>query len=383
MRPDAAEMATRNVLVLAGGGTDHVSGGVGTMMLALQQEWRRCGEDPCLHIIDTRGAGGMAGAAFCFLRACILLVQARIAGDAGLVHAHMTTRGSVVRKSMLCTLAWWTGMPVIVHMHGADFAEFFSRLPAFAKHLVAWSLRHANRIVVLGETWRNFLVDQAGIDPERIAIVLNGAAAPEPRRRTVLPGAPLRILFLGRLGDRKGVPELLHALALPRMQRLVWVATVAGDGEVARFVEMAAGLDLAGRVALPGWTGRHATQSLLQEADLLVLPSHHEALPMAVIEALSHHVAVIATPVGALPELLEDGVNALLVPPGDVPALARAMARLIEEPETRTRIAGAGHRLFTSRLDIRAIAPRMLQLYRHAAEPMHITDEGAASYDHG
>ena len=376
-------MRANRVLVLAGGGTDHVSGGVGTMMLALQQEWRRCGEDPGLHIIDTRGAGGVASATFCFVRACILLLSAKITGNAGLVHAHMTTRGSVVRKALLCSLASWIGVPVILHMHGADFAEFFEALPAFAKRLVAWSLHQARQIVVLGDTWRTFLVEQAGVDPERIAIVLNGVAGPVPRRRAVLPGAPLRIVFLGRLGDRKGVPELLHALALPRMQRLAWVATVAGDGEVPRFVEMAAGLDLSGRVALPGWVGRAATLSLLQEADLLVLPSHHEALPMAVIEALAHHVAVIATPVGALPELLVDGENALLVPPGDIPALARAMARLIEEPETRARLAEAGHVLFASRLNIRAIAPRMLQLYRHAERPVHVTEEGVATYDHG
>ena len=354
--------------MLAGGGTDHVSGGVGTMMLALQQEWRRCGEDPGLRIIDTRGAAGAAGAAWCFLRACIVLVHATLTGGAGLVHAHMTTRGSVVRKSLLCSLASLMGVPVILHMHGADFAQFFDALPMFGKRLVASSLRHARQIVVLGEAWRDFLVLHAGIDPDRIAIVLNGVACPPPRRRAVLPGAPVRIVFLGRLGDRKGVPELLQALALPRMQRLAWVATLAGDGDTARFTEMAAGLELANRVALPGWTERAATISLLQEADLLVLPSHHEALPMAVIEALAHHVAVIATPVGALPELLHDNVHALLVPPGDVPALARAMARLIEEPETRARLAAAGHRLFADRLDIRAIAPRMLALYRRAGE---------------
>ena len=88
---------------------------------------------------------------------------------------------------------------------------------------------------------------------------------------------------------------------------------------------------------------------------------------MSVLEALAHGVAVVATPVGTTPEILENGVSALLVPPGDVTALGEALARLIDDPALRGRIAAAGHGVFRARLDIALAAERLTELYRRCA----------------
>jgi len=358
----------KHLLVLAGGGTEHVSGGVGTMMLYLMDEWARRGDTRPVRVVDTRGAGGVLSGAVRFLGALLSMTAQRATGQVALVHAHMTTRGSVLRKGILCSLAWLLGLPVVVHMHGADFFEFYEARPASQQRLIGWALRRARHVVVLGESWRRFLIDRVGLDAGRVSVVLNGVAAP-PARPVRRPGRPVRILFLGRIGDRKGVPELLQALALPALPALGWTATIAGDGEVGRLAGMALALDLGDRVSLPGWVGREAAQALLAQADILVLPSHHEALPIAVIEALAHGVAVVATPVGAVPEILADERDALLVPPGDVAALAQAMARFIEDPALRERLAASGHRVFLDRLDIRSTAPRMMQILQSALEP--------------
>jgi glycosyltransferase involved in cell wall biosynthesis len=358
----------KQLLVLAGGGTQHVSGGVGTMMLYLMDEWARRGETRRVQVLDTRGAGGALSGAYRFLAALLGMTVLRAAGRVDLVHAHMTTRGSVLRKGILCSLAWLIGLPVVVHMHGADFFEFYEARPVAQRRLIGWALRRARHVVVLGESWRRFLIDRVGLDAGRVSVVLNGVAAP-PKRPARRHEGPTRILFLGRIGDRKGVPELLQALALPALQALDWQATIAGDGEVGRLTGMALALDLGDRVSLPGWVGRDAAQALLAEADILVLPSHHEALPIAVIEALAHGVAVVATPVGAVPEILTHERDALLVQPGDVAALAQAMGRLIEEPALRERLAAEGYRVFLDRLDIRSTAPRMMQILQAALEP--------------
>ncbi len=349
------------VAVLAGGGLGHVSGGVGTLMGYMLEAWGKRADGPDVTVFDTRGAGGRAAGAARFLAVLARLGGLCAAGGADLVHAHMTTRGSVVRKAVLCGVAGLLGVPFVVHMHGADFAAFHGRMHPAAQCGLGFVLRRASRVIVLGEGWRDFLVGAMRIDAGRVVIVLNGV--PRPSERPARAEGPPRILFLGRIGDRKGVPELLAALATPVLGARAWRATIAGDGEVARMVGLRDGLGLTGRVDLPGWASREQAAALLAQADMLVLPSHHEALPVAVIEALSWRVPVITTPVGAVPEFLTDGVDALLVQPGDVAALAGAIGWLLDDAALAGRVAQAGFGVFGAQLEAEVAAGRLLGVY--------------------
>jgi glycosyltransferase involved in cell wall biosynthesis len=123
------------------------------------------------------------------------------------------------------------------------------------------------------------------------------------------------------------------------------------------------------RVTLPGWVDRDAASNLLRRTDIFVLPSHHEAMPIAILEALAHGVAVITTPVGAIPEFLTDGQTALLVSPGAPDELATALVRLIDDADERRRIAAAGHQIFRDNLDIKVVGDRLLALYDSAMRP--------------
>jgi glycosyltransferase involved in cell wall biosynthesis len=356
----------KQVVVLAGGGVAHISGGVGTLMLYLMDEWARRADAFPVRVVDTRGAGGAVGAARQFLTALALVLRLGIGGRIGLVHAHMTVRGSVVRKSILCALAGLLGIPTILHMHGADFVPFFRTLGPGWKFALRAVLRRASTVVVLGAAWRDFLVNEVGAQPGRVAVVLNGVPRPGTGSAGKAADAPAHLLFLGRLGERKGVPELVEALASPALHSRGWVATIAGDGEVERFREIVAQSGLGNRIALPGWVDRATASGLLAAADILVLPSHHEAMPIAVLEAMAAGVTVVTIPVGAVPEILQDGVSTLLVPPGAPAALAQALARLLDDPAERRRLAAAGHRVFEERLDIGIVADRILDLYRAA-----------------
>ena len=146
---------------------------------------------------------------------------------------------------------------------------------------------------------------------------------PRRGRRPAVAAGPPHLVFLGHLSARKGVPELLEALASPALAALPWRATLAGGGPVDEFRARAAALGLADRVAFPGWIDQPAASALCAAADILVLPSHAEGLAMSVLEGLAHGLAVVATPVGAHAEVIEPEQSGLLVPPGDVAALAR------------------------------------------------------------
>jgi glycosyltransferase involved in cell wall biosynthesis len=180
-------------------------------------------------------------------------------------------------------------------------------------------------------------------------------------------------LFLGRLSARKGVPELLRALASPSLASLQWRATLAGDGPLDEFRELAVSLGISERVDFPGWVDEASVKALNAHADILVLPSHAEGLAMAVLEGLSYGLVVVTTPVGAHTEVIEPDVSGILVPPGDVAALAEALARVIDDGDARERLGSGARRRFLEKFDVRGYSDRLAQLHIDLLSHAHQT----------
>ena len=170
-------------------------------------------------------------------------------------------------------------------------------------------------------------------------------------------------MFLGYLSARKGVPELLQALASPALAALPWRATLAGGGPVDEFRVRAATVGLADRVAFPGWIDQSAASALCAVADILVLPSYAEGLAMSVLEGLAHGLAVVATPVGAHAEVIEPDQSGLLVPPGDIAALGAALARVVGDRALRERLRAGARQRFIERFDVRSYSGRLTRLH--------------------
>lgn len=356
----------RLVVMFAGGGVTHTSGGVGTFIRYLIDDWATRPDAPRIKVIDTKGEG-KAVMPLHLLKAIVFLLSWGIIGRIDLLHVHMSAYGSVVRKGMLIVIGRLLGIPVIVHMHGSNFHKFYTDLPPSCQKLLKFILNLAQYVIVLGDNWRDSLINVVRIAPQKIVVIFNGVPLPA---RSKMPStsrdAGIRIVFLGHIGERKGVPELIEAFHSPRLLSKSWTATIAGDGDVEGCRATIRKMGLEKRVNVPGWVDRDAASALLCEADIFVLPSHFEAMPIAILEALAHGVAVIATPVGAIPEFLTDGVTALLVPPGAPDKLVEAIARFSDDVEERQRLAAAGHHLFLERFDISVAADRILALYASA-----------------
>jgi glycosyltransferase involved in cell wall biosynthesis len=154
----------------------------------------------------------------------------------------------------------------------------------------------------------------------------------------------LTVLALGRLGQRKGTYDLLCAVeSLPAHVRSRVHLRLAGDGEVDQVRAQVAARGLGDTVDVVGWLGPRERDEALRQADIFVLPSYDEGLPMALLEAMAHGLVPITTPVGGIPEAVTDGVHGLLVPPGDPAALARALHRLVENDTLRERLGHHAH----------------------------------------
>ena len=184
--------------------------------------------------------------------------------------------------------------------------------------------RLVDRVVAVSEPGRGALL-RGGLRPERVVTVPNfltrelaGPATGDVRSA----GEAARLLVLGRLSPEKGVDVLIQALA----RRAAGAArlTVVGDGpERRRLEQLTADLGLSARVEFVGY--RDDVGPFLRAADALVMPSHREGLPLTLVEALAAGLPVVASDVGGVGELVRDGDNGRLVPPGDVAALAGAL----------------------------------------------------------
>lgn len=281
---------------------------------------------------------------------------------ADLVHINLSSHGSTSRKLILAAACRSLGIPYILHLHGSRMRQYWLGASVRRQMHVVEMFAGAAQVLVLGEVWLRFVADQVPAVAKRITILPNATRA---AKLPAVPDKVVRILFLGYVGQRKGVPQLINALALlPRDGN--WRATIAGDGDLddARNQIMAAGL--GAKVVLPGWVGPQEVERLLANADILVLPSFDENLPMSIIEGMAAGLAVIATPVGATEEIVLDGQTGLLVPPGDVKALTGALQRLVDDSDLRAKLGKTAQAYHAAYLEIGPYVQRLATIWRES-----------------
>ncbi|OSC28844.1 hypothetical protein B8W69_10785 [Mycobacterium vulneris] len=284
--------------------------------------------------ITTRLWTAISGA----LKACALLVF----GFADVLHVHYSWRGSIARKSVPLFVARLCGVPTIIHGHSTQFFPWFDELPPLLRRAVRAALR-ADYSVVLGQSHVKESCASLGFDEANTRVLYNPvvmpAVAPAPRT-----GQPLRIVSLGRLGANKGSYDLVRAIGMLRNEIQTDLRfTLACDGEVDQVRAFVRANALDDIIDVVGWVGSARRDQLLAESAIFVLPSYSEGLPMAVLEAMANGVVPVATAVGAIPEVVTDGVHGVLVKPGDTGELAAAMQSLIVDAGLRGRLAAAAY----------------------------------------
>ncbi|MEM6109526.1 glycosyltransferase family 4 protein [Mycobacterium sp. 050272] len=257
-------------------------------------------------------------------------------------HVHYSWRGSIVRKAVPLFVARLRGVPTIVHGHTTQFFPWLAELPRPLKHAVRLALR-ADYSAVLGQFHVKESCASLGFDESRTRVLYNPvvvpAVAPSPRT-----AQPLRAVALGKLGENKGTYDLVRAIGmLPNEIRANLRVTLAGDGEVVQVRDIVAADGLGDTVDVVGWVGPEERDRLLAESAIFLLPSYSEGLPMAVLEAMATGVVVVTTAVGAIPEVVTDGVSGVLIEPGKPEQLAAALQSLIVDVELRNRLAAAAY----------------------------------------
>ena len=255
------------------------------------------------------------------------LAARRAASRADVVHAHWLPSAAV---------GLLTGRPVVAQVWGTD-VELARRVPWIARRLL-----RRTRVVVAPSNALADAVRALGVD----AVVIPGGVDVPPE--TGEEDVPPSVLFAGRLSPEKGVLELVEAAdGLPLV--------VAGDGPL--------------RDRVPGALGfvpHEELERLYARAAVVACPSYREGFGVVCAEAMAHGKPVVASAVGGLLDLVVDGETGILVPPGDVDALRKALARLLEDRALRERMGAAARDRVSARFAWPAVTRATLEAYETA-----------------
>jgi glycosyltransferase involved in cell wall biosynthesis len=359
----------QTVLIVAPGGLEH-GGGIGRQMGYFLRAHQSTEQRLHYRVIDSRGPWYLGssplhviGAIAYFGRAILTISRACLSSPC-VAHVNITGRGSTIRKVVLLMVGRALGLRYVLHLHDYNYAEYYRSRGTFLKKLITTTFRRAAVVIVLGRRDLEVVSETLQLSKDRITVLHNAVPdpGPSPDRRPV-SGRPCQLLFLGYLSARKGVPDLLKALASPAVKHLRWQVTLAGGGPIDEYRALAKDLGILGSLSFPGWVDERRASELCASTDVLVLPSYAEGLAMSVLEGLSHGVTVITTPVGAHSEVIEPEVSGILVPPGDIAALADALACVIKDESLRGRLAKGARARFLENFDVRRYAARLEQLH--------------------
>lgn len=236
----------------------------------------------------------------------------------------------------------------------------------------AWCGRRCSAVATPAPALADALRGRWRLGTERTWVIPNAvfantgpavSAAPRP------PGGERVVLTAARLLRAKGLFDLLDAAERVCADRPDVRFHIAGDGPaMAELRARIAGLGPATHVELLGH--RRDVQALLRDATVFCLPSHHEGVPLSLLEAMSQGVPCVTTAVGGVPDAVTDGTDALLVDPHDVDGLAAALGRVLDDPGLAARLGAAGAATVAREHTSTIAARRYAALYRALAAPV-------------
>ena len=246
--------------------------------------------------------------------------------DFDIVHVHMAAQASFTRKGIFIRLAKKAGKKIIIHQHAADFDDyFFKQSDELKRQQIKEVFAMADRVIVLSEEWADFFGKHV-CDEKKIAIVHNGVVIPNYEKTDY---TDQNVLFLGRLGERKGAYDLLKVIpdVLKRIPNARFF--FGGDGEVERCKELAEKTGIADNVSFLGWIRDTEKEEYLKKCSTFVLPSYHEGMPMSVLESMSYGLATISTNAGGIPQIISQGIDGYRVEAGDLKELETTLVRVL------------------------------------------------------
>jgi glycosyltransferase involved in cell wall biosynthesis len=242
-----------------------------------------------------------------------------------ILHVHVASGKSFVRKSFIIRLAHLMGYKIIFHCHGGGIRDYFTRVGTAKAEKV---LRCASVVAVLSESWKDYF--ESTFNLSNVVVLHNPVDASHefvPQTAPELSVPPLRLLYLGMLTRAKGVFELIESFIQNRER---WHGRVelniGGTGDAEEDLkELVRVNGLSDMVKFHGWVTNEKKHELFNQTNVVILPSYTEGLPVSILEGMAYGKAIIATAVGGIPEVVRSHRNGILIPRQEVEPISHAI----------------------------------------------------------
>ena len=240
-----------------------------------------------------------------------------------IIHIHGASYASFWRKSVFIIIGKLFRKKIIYHIHGAEFALFSQK----HSRSVQFILSKCDCIIALSESWKKFFEDNFNCN--NVVIIKN--IIEEPIIHPI-SHEKFTLLFLGRIGERKGFYDLLEVIQKNRdLYKNKLLLLFGGDGEVDNVQKLIRQNNISDIIQYQGWVSGEKKKQLLNMADAYILPSYNEGLPISVLEAMSYSLPIISTNVGGIPEIVKNGINGFIVLPGYIYGIEFAINKLLND----------------------------------------------------
>lgn len=293
-----------------------------------------------------------------FLRVLFLAVI----NPSAVFHIHASTGGSFLRKAILLRVITMAGRTCILHIHGADYDSFIDHASARLLKYILRFLRGADAIIVLSRSWQEYFSKY--VEPDKLFVVNNPAPIILERLKAGSTSEPLHMVFTGLIGHRKGAFDIIEALAgIPGEG---WTLDMFGNGEVKQLRQRIQEMHLNDRIHVFEWMRHEDLMARYVDYQVQLLPSWAEGQPMSLLEGLGSGLALIASRVGGIPELLDDGENGIFVSPGNTAEIQEAIERCLAHRDMVETMRNNSLRKAKDLFSREAVTTQMLRVYRHA-----------------
>lgn len=261
-----------------------------------------------------------------YMRLCFRLLFDR---KVEIVHVHTAAGSDFKRAAKIVELAKYFNKKVLLHSHASQFKVFYSKADRTTQQWIINILRKADVLIALSESWKEWFT-QIGVNSSKITILHNITAYPQVMNPNCKAQSPVRFLFLGEIGQRKGVFDVIRALTIHKadLEGKI-VLRIGGNKNEEQLLSAIKAGGLEKMVSFEGFAIGDKKIELLNWADVYILPSFNEGLPISILEAMSYSMPIIATPVGGVPEVV-DKKNGKIVTPGNEEEIFNAMKFYVE-----------------------------------------------------
>ncbi len=271
----------------------------------------------------------------------IKFIKVLLVDKPDLVHIHSSFGPSFYRKLPFIYMASWAKKPIINHIHGADFDEFYTNSSEKKRQQIKKVYGKCKILVALSEEWKQRL--EKIVSKEKIIVIENYSILHEDAlKERCSRESNHEILFLGELGRRKGcydIPEVIEDVVkdIPDVKFILAGAGSAQEETAIKQLIKEKGIEQ--NVEFPGWVRGNQKDKLLRESDVFFLPSYNEGMPMSILDAMGYGLPIVSTTVGGIPKIVHDGENGFCFEPGNVMEMGKAIENLLENKRVEASIS--------------------------------------------